>query len=94
MDSEVWQYPSYLLWRHIKRYCPEVHLLIGVNAGDYEEDTRPLCTSLQQTTKPEDDSPLVFLHHLPSVVKSRVTHSRAVSAIRGNDHAGEAYNAY
>ena len=55
---------DYLLGRHIKGDRPEVNLLVGVNAGDDEEDAWTLCTSRPESAKPEDDCSFILLHHL------------------------------
>ena len=57
----------YLLGRDIEGHGPEVHFLVGVDAGNDEKDTRALGTSFQEATESEDDSPFVFLHHLKNV---------------------------
>ena len=36
---------SYLLRRHVEGDRPEVHLLVGVDAGQDEEQARALCTT-------------------------------------------------
>ena len=52
------------MWRNIKADCPEVDLLVSVNAGHDEEQSRALGTASPQSPEPEDDRPLVLLHHL------------------------------
>jgi len=57
------------LRRDIKGYSPEVNLAVGVNAWNYKEDSGSFTASLNQTTKSEDDSPLILLYDLFSEKK-------------------------
>lgn len=65
---EVYQYNRvefiYLLRWYVEGYSPEVYLSVGVYAGDDKEDARTFGAALEQPTQPEDNSSLVFLHHL------------------------------
>ena len=53
-----------LLRRHVVGLCPEVDLLVLINAGDDEEDSGPPCLPCQHPAQPEHHRPLVLLHHL------------------------------
>ena len=57
-------YPTDLLRRDIKADCPEVDLLVSVNAGHDEEQAGPLGSPGSEAAQPEDDRPLVLLDHL------------------------------
>ena len=57
-------YPAHLLRRDVKADCPEVDLLVSVNAGHDEEQAGTLRSPGSQSSQPEDDRPLVLLHHL------------------------------
>ena len=57
---------SHLLWWHVEGHGPEVHLLVGVDAGDDEEDAGTLGAALAQPTQAEDDGALVLRHDLMS----------------------------
>ena len=54
-------YPTDLLRRDIKADCPEVDLLVSVNAGHDEEQAGPLGSPGSEAAQPEDDRPLVLL---------------------------------
>ena len=58
------RYKAHLLWRDIKADCPEVDLLVSVNAGHDEEQAGSLRSPGPQPSQPEDDRPLVLLDHL------------------------------
>ena len=49
---------------NFKSLAPHVNLLVHVHAGDDKEDSRTSSSSCQQPAQPEDDGPLVLLHHL------------------------------
>ena len=55
---------SYFLRRDLESCCPHINLLVHVNAGDDKEDPRAPRSSSHEATEPEDDGPLVLLHHL------------------------------
>ena len=57
---------SYFLRRDLESCCPHINLLVHVNAGDDKEDPRAAGSSSHEATQPEDDGPLVLLHHLDS----------------------------
>ena len=40
---------------------PHVHLLVGVDTGEDEEDSRPPSSTYQQSAESEDNGPLVLL---------------------------------
>ena len=46
---------------------PHVHLLVGVDTREDEEDPGPPGSSYQKTTQSEDDGSLVLLDHFDSV---------------------------
>ena len=50
--------------RDVEADRPEVDLLVSINAGHDEEESRPLGTSGPESPQPEDDGSLVLLHHL------------------------------
>ena len=52
---------AYLLRWDIICLCPHVNLLIMINAGNDEEHARSPSSALQETSKSEDDGPLIFL---------------------------------
>ena len=54
----------YLLRGHVKGQGPHVHLLVGVNARNDEEDSRTASPAAQETTEPENDNSFVLLDHL------------------------------
>ena len=54
----------HLLRRDVKADCPEVDLLVSVNAGHDEEQAGPLGSPGSEAAQPEDDRPLVLLDHL------------------------------
>ncbi len=56
--------PSYLLGRDIEGERPHVHLLVGVDAGDDEEDAGAAGAAAQKATQAEDDHALVLLNDL------------------------------
>ena len=60
----LYSYTAHLLWRNIKADGPEVDLLVSVNAGHDEEQAGTLRSPGSQPSQPEDDRPLVLLHHL------------------------------
>ena len=53
-----------LLWRHIERDCPEVDLLVRVDARHHEEKSRALGTARPQPAESEHHGSLVLLHNL------------------------------
>ena len=55
MNERKKEMKGHLLRGYIEGDGPEVHLPVGVDAGDDEEDTRTLGPTLAQTTQPEDD---------------------------------------
>ncbi len=54
----------YLLWRDVERDRPEVHLPVGVDARDDEENSRTFGATFAQTTQTKYDRSLVFLDNL------------------------------
>ena len=58
------RYKAHLLWRDIEADCPEVDLLVSVNAGHDEEQAGSLRSPGSQPSQPEDDRSLVLLDHL------------------------------
>ena len=58
------RYKAHLLWRDIKADCPEIHLLVSINARHHEEQAGTLGSPGSQSSEPEDDRPLVLLDHL------------------------------
>lgn len=59
----------HLLWRDVKRDCPEVDLPVGVDARDDEEDAGALGAALAQATEAENDGTLVLLNNLEKKLK-------------------------
>ena len=55
---------SDLLWWDLILPTPHVDLLVGVDTGNDEEDSRPPGSSCQQSAQSEDDGSLVLLDHL------------------------------
>ena len=53
----------YLLRRNIVGLSPHVNLLIMINTGDNEENSRSPGSALEKSTKAEDDGPFVFLKY-------------------------------
>lgn len=60
----TWGEPTHFLRGDVKRHGTQVHLAVRVDAGQHKEDTRTSSPSCAQSTQPEDDGPLIFLHHL------------------------------
>ena len=58
---------SYFLWRNVKGLSSHVNLLVDINTGNDEEDSRTPGSSCQEPAQPEDDGPLVLLDHLNRV---------------------------
>ena len=54
---------SYLLWGNIEISDSQINFLININTGDNEEDTGTSGSSWEQSTKSEDDGPLILLLH-------------------------------
>ena len=72
-------YFSYLLRGHVERQRPHVHLLIGVDARDDEEDPGTAGTARQETAETEDDYALVLLDHLENWLVRRLLECPAVA---------------
>ena len=49
-----------------------VDLLVVVYAGQDEEDAGPLGAAVPQPPQPEDDRPLVLLHHLGNTTLANI----------------------
>ena len=60
MDENRIKIP-HLLWWNLVVVSPHVHLLVGVHAGQDEEDPGPPGSTNQQSSQSEDDGPLVLL---------------------------------
>ena len=56
----------YLLGGDLVSCCSQINLLVDINTGDDEEDSRPPGSSCQQPAQSEDDGSLVLLDHLDS----------------------------
>ena len=54
----------YLLWWNFVSAGPHINFLINIHAGDDEEDAGSARPAGQEAAQPEDDRPLVLLHHL------------------------------
>ena len=54
----------YLLGGDLVSCCSQINLLVDINTGDDEEDSRPPGSSCQQPAQSEDDGSLVLLDHL------------------------------
>ena len=55
---------AHLLGRDLVCRCPHVDLLVGVHAGDDEEDPRAPGSSGEEAAQPEDYRPFIFLDNL------------------------------
>ena len=62
---------AYLLWRHVESQRTHVHLLVGVNAGHDEEDTRAPGPAGKKTTQTEDDHTFVLLNNFDGEAKRK-----------------------
>ena len=51
----------HLLWRNLVVVGPHVHLLVGVDTGEDEENSRSPGSTYQQSAESEDNGPLVLL---------------------------------
>ena len=51
----------HLLWRNLVVVGPHVHLLVGVDTGEDEENPRAAGSSNKQSAESEDNGPLIFL---------------------------------
>ena len=60
MDENRIKIP-HLLWWNLVVVSPHVHLLISVDAGEDEEDSRTPGTANKQSTQSEDNGPLILL---------------------------------
>ena len=51
----------HLLWRNLVVVGPHVHLLVGVDTGEDEENPRTAGSSNKQSAESEDNGPLILL---------------------------------
>ena len=49
------------MWRDIVGLCAHVNLLVDVDTGNDEEDSRSTSSACEKATQAENDSPLIFL---------------------------------
>ena len=61
LGRRTWLGSTYLLWRNLVGVGPHVHLLVGVDTREDEEDSRPPGSTYQQSAESEDNGPLVLL---------------------------------
>ena len=66
---------SNLLRGNVEGERPHVDLLVGVDAGDDEEDPGAPGPAAEQSTESEDDDTFVFLNHLLETEKGQCSYS-------------------
>ena len=54
------------MWWHIVSASPHIDFFIDVQTGNDKEDAGTLGAAPEEAAQPEDDRPLVLLHHLPT----------------------------